>query len=101
MNLFQRIARTLNVLLLVGFATVSVPAFQCALAQSTASPQPSAPPAPHANAASNNQAPTNPAEPQIDKAKIAQRLNHEIGFDLEATTAGWQHTLDRLDGELA
>jgi potassium-dependent mechanosensitive channel len=45
--------------------------------------------------------PASPAEPQIDKAKIAQRLNHELGFDLDSTTARWQHALDGVDGELA
>ncbi len=45
--------------------------------------------------------PASPAEPQIDKAKIAQRLNHELGFDLDSTSARWQHALDGVDGELA
>src|SRR5512135_1378444 len=90
-SLLQRTARTSYVLVLLGFASVSGAAFQGALAESAASPQPSAAPAPYTNAAPGNPVPTNPAEPQIDKAKIAQRLNHELGFDLDSTTTRWQH----------
>ena len=42
-----------------------------------------------------------PADPHIDKSQIAQRLNRELDFNLETTTGGWQHALDRVDGELA
>ena len=101
MNLLQRIARTLNVLLVLGLATASSAAMQCAYAQTAASTQPSAQPAAPANAAPSSQAAPNTADPHIDKAQIAQRLNRELDFNLEATTGGWQHALDRVDGELA
>jgi potassium efflux system protein len=100
-SLLQRIVRTLYVLLLLGFVSVFGAAFHGALAESAASPQSSAAPASHANAAPANPVPASTAEPQVDKAKIAQRLNHELGFDLDSTTARWQHALDGVDGELA
>ena len=39
-------------------------------------------------------------DPQIDTANIVKRLNEELGIDLEARTTGWQHALDRLEGDL-
>src|SRR5262249_10154622 len=71
----------------------------CAYAQTAGPTQPSAQPAAPAKAAPNSQ--TAPADPQIDKSQIAQRLNRELDFNLEATTGGWQQALDRVDGELA
>jgi hypothetical protein len=68
-------------------------------AQTAGPTQLSAQPAALANAAPNSQAA--PAEPPIDKSQIAQRLNRELDFNLEIITSGWQHALDRVDGELA
>ena len=99
MSLLQRIARTFCVLLVLGLASGSGAALQYAYAQTAGPTQPSAQPAAPANAAPNSQAA--PADPHIDKAQIAQRLNRELDFNLETTTAGWQHALDRVDGELA
>ena len=99
-NLLQRITRTLNVLLVLGLGTASSAAMQCAYAQGAAATQPSAQPAPPTNAPSSQAAP-NTADPHIDKAQIAQRLNRELDFNLEAATGGWQRALDRVDGELA
>ena len=99
MSLLQRIARTAYVFLLLELAIVAGAAGHGALAQSAASPHTPAPPP--ANAAPGNPAPTSPAEPQIDKAKIAERLNRDLGFDLESTTTRWPHALDGVDGELA
>jgi potassium-dependent mechanosensitive channel len=98
-NLSRRIARTLTVLLVLGL--VSGAALDCARAQTAAAPQSSAQPAPPANAAPAGQAVPNAADPQIDKAQIAQRLNRESDFNLETTTGEWQHALERVDGELA
>jgi small-conductance mechanosensitive channel len=96
-SLLQPIARTARVVLVVGLASVAGAAFRGAFAESPAS----APPAPQASTAPGNPLPAVPAEPQIDKAKIAQRLNHELGFDLDSTTTRWQHAVDSVDGDLA
>jgi hypothetical protein len=98
-SLLQRIARTFCVLLVLGLASGSGAPLQCAYAQTAGPTQPSAQPAAPPNAAPNSQAA--PADPHIDKAQIAQRLNRELDFTLETTTTGWQHALDRVDGELA
>jgi potassium-dependent mechanosensitive channel len=41
-----------------------------------------------------------PARPQIDSAEIIRRANTEVGVDIEATIAGRQRELDRIEGEL-
>ena len=99
MELLRRIARTLNVLLVLGLAAACSAGFQYAYAQTAGPTQPSAQPTAPANAAPSSQAA--PADPHIDKSQIAQRLNRELDFNLETTTGGWQHALDRIDGELA
>jgi small-conductance mechanosensitive channel len=97
-ELLQLIARTLGVLLVLGLASGSGAALQCAYAQTAGPTQSSAQPAAPANAAPNSQAA--PADQHIDKAQITQRLNRELDFNLETTTGGWQHALDRVDSEL-
>ena len=99
MDLLRRIARTLNVLLVLGIAAACGAGFQYACAQTAGPTPPSAQPAAPANAAPSSQAA--PADPHIDKSQIAQRLNRELDFNLETTTGGWQHALDSVDGELA
>ena len=99
MDLLRRIARTLNVLLVLGIAAACGAGFQYACAQTAGPTPPSAQPAAPANAAPSSQAA--PADPHIDKSQIAQRLNQELDFNLEATTGGWQHALDRLESDLA
>ncbi len=37
--------------------------------------------------------------PQIDTAEITRRANEEVGVDIQATTAGWQRELDRVDAD--
>ena len=98
-SLLGRIARTLNVFFVLGLAAACSAGFQYAHAQAAGSTQPSAQPAPPANAAPSSQ--TAPADPHIDKTQITQRLDRELGFNLEAATGGWQHALDRVDSELA
>ena len=41
-----------------------------------------------------------PAPPRIDTADITKRANKDAGVDIEATIAGWQHELDRVEAEL-
>ena len=101
MKLLQRIARTLSVFIVFGIAVASGATLQYAHAQSAGQAQPSVQPALHGNATTNEQAPAKAAEPRIDTTQIIQRLNRELGLSLEATTADWQRTLDRVDGELA
>jgi small-conductance mechanosensitive channel len=55
---------------------------------------PSAPP--QAQAAQ----PSAPAAPQVNTAEITRRVNEEVGFDIDATIAGWQRDFDRLENEL-
>ena len=97
--MLQRITRTLNVLLVLGLGTASTPRFNAPM-PSAAATQPSAQPAAPQTPPSSQAAP-NTADPHIDKAQIAQRLNRELDFNLEAATGGWQRALDRVDGELA
>src|SRR5262249_28172228 len=90
--------RSLGVLLVLGLASGSGAALQCAYAQTAGPTQSSVQPAAPANAAPNSQAA--PADPHIDKAQITQRLNRELDFNLEPAMGGWQHALDRVDSEL-
>jgi potassium-dependent mechanosensitive channel len=99
MKLSQHGVRILHVLLMLGLAIASAAASTRVHAQATDAARP---PAPQANkAAAGSEAPAKTSEPQVDTARIAQRLNRELGFELEATTSGWQRALDRLDNELA
>ena len=41
------------------------------------------------------------APPHFNTVEIAQRVNQELGINLETTTAGWKRELDRLEGDLA
>ncbi len=101
MKLSQRVMGTVRVLLLLGFAIGSASVSLRAYAQAANSAHAAASAASHANAPAKDQAAAKAPEPHVDTAEITRRLNRELGFDLEATTGGWQHTLDRLDNELA
>jgi len=95
---FQDIMRALLTVLLLGIAGTAAgqPALNQlappASARSTVSPQ--AMPAPSV------QAPATPADPRVNTAEITSRVNQELGVDLEATIAGWQRELDRLESDL-
>ena len=41
-----------------------------------------------------------PARPQVDTTEIIRRANKDVGVDIQATMAGWQRELDRIEGEL-
>lgn len=41
-----------------------------------------------------------PARAQIDTTEIIGRANKDVGVDIQATVAGWQRELDRIEGEL-
>jgi potassium-dependent mechanosensitive channel len=41
-----------------------------------------------------------PANPRINTTEIVNRLDQELGIDLQATTGSWQRELDRLESDL-
>jgi small-conductance mechanosensitive channel len=92
-------ARTLRVLVLAAMVASALGAANGAHAQQTASPPSPVGVAPHA-AATADKAAVQRSDPQIDTAKIVERLRQELGIDLEATTTAWQHAIDRLEGDL-
>ena len=98
MTSFRRIARILSVLVLSTIAAAVSGATHGAHAERTGSPPPA--PGAAAHSATDNKAAVVRPDPQIDTANIVKRLNEELGIDLEATTTGWQHVLDRLEGDL-
>jgi potassium-dependent mechanosensitive channel len=40
------------------------------------------------------------ANPAINTKDIVNRLNQELGIDLQSTIAGWQHALDQVESDL-
>ncbi len=67
---------------------VGAPAVPAGAAPPAAAPSTAAPPA------------AAPARPQVDTAEIIARANKDVGGDIQATLAGWQRELDRIEGEL-
>jgi small-conductance mechanosensitive channel len=43
---------------------------------------------------------TETSEPQVNTADILKRLNQDLGLNLNATTATWQHDFDRVESDL-
>jgi len=41
-----------------------------------------------------------PARQQVDTTEIIRRANKDVGVDIQATMAGWQRELDRIEGQL-
>lgn len=81
--------------ILPAIAVVAAAAGPCAFAQSVTpapAPAPVAAPASAATKAGKS-APVNAAQ-------IVKRLNHDLGLDLNATTAAWQRDLNRVQGDL-
>jgi len=95
---FRDFARVILAVLLLGAASAGAQTGQPSVdppsnpAPPGAAAAPQGKPAPAAQAA--------PQRPQIDTAAITGRVNKDVGVDVEATTAGWQRELDRLEGEL-
>ena len=88
--------RALSAVLLLGIASAGAQA-----GQSSSSPD-QAPVSQAAGAAVPQAAAPSaaPAGPQIDKAEIASRTNQEVGVNVEATIAGWQRQVERLESDL-
>ena len=84
-----------------GIAVESLAADPYAHGEPAGSVPPSAISGPQANFAPDNKATVQGADSQINTVEIAQRVNQELGINLETTTAGWKRELDCLEGNLA
>jgi potassium-dependent mechanosensitive channel len=73
-----------------------VEAGQPALANPASAPIASPP----SSSAPNAQAPAPAVSPQIDTAEITRRAYQELGVNIDATIAGWQRELDRVESDL-
>src|SRR5246127_1382571 len=94
--LLRRIARTCILLMAIGLA-----GSWCAFAQSPkAAPAAERPAASDTPAAENLTPGAQAANPAINTKDIDNRLNQELGIDLQATIAGWQHALDQVESDL-
>jgi potassium-dependent mechanosensitive channel len=101
-GLFRRIARTANFLGLSALAVTLLAGSVCAFAQTGSTPL-SGKVLPQANGArhvSDSKASAQSADPRINTAEIANRLDQELGINLQATTTAWQRELDQLQTEL-
>src|SRR5438552_13187721 len=94
---FQAIARALLSFLSLGVAVAAVAAGPPVLAN-PAPPAPIASPQP--SSAPSAQAPAPSSSPQVDTAEITRRAYRELGVDIDATIAGWQSELDRVESDL-
>ena len=92
--------------LLTAFAifALAVASGASAFAQAPKVAQPAAPAAkPASNATpapADAQNVAQPSGPPINTKEIGNRLNRELGFDLQGMTAGWQHELDQVESAL-
>jgi potassium efflux system protein len=83
-----------------GIAVEALAADPYAHGEPAGSAPPSAISGPQANSA--HKATVQGADSRINNTvEIAQRMNQELGINLESTTAGWKRELDRLEGDLA
>src|SRR6516162_9436358 len=113
-GLFRRIARTANFLRLSTIAVTLLTGGVWAFAQTASTPltgndspqangtaQGSDNSQPNSAAKGNDsKASAQPANPRIKTTEIVNRLNQELGIDLQATTGGWQRELDRVESDL-
>jgi potassium-dependent mechanosensitive channel len=101
-GLFRRIARTANFLGWSALAVTLLASGPSVFAQTGSTPL-TGRVSPQANSAprgSDSKATAQPADPRINTTEIANRLDQELGIDLQATTAGWQRELDQIQSEL-
>ena len=98
---FRRIARTLNLVVVAGFAVAALAACPYARGEPAGATPPSAVPTLQAKSAPDTAATVQGPDFRINTSEIVKRVNKELGIDLEATTAGWQRGLDRLESDLA
>ncbi len=92
-GLFQRVLRASNCLVPAAILAALLASGPGAFAQARA---------PALTTAAKATAPaTSPAaDSRINTAEIASRVTQELGIDLQATTTGWQHELDRIEADL-
>ena len=99
-GLFRHIARTANFLGLSALAVTLLASGVCAQTGSTPLTGKVSPQANTATHGSDTKASVQPADPRINTTEIVNRLDQELGIDLQTTTGGWQRELDRLESEL-
>jgi potassium-dependent mechanosensitive channel len=83
----RNIARACNLAMAAGILAIAFASNPSAFAQTP-------------NAAPSAASVAQPAGPQINTKDIVNRLNQELGIDLEATTTGWQRELDQVESNL-
>ena len=91
---FRDIARVLVAVLLLGVAGAAGQTAQSPTTSPGAASQAGSVPTAQASA------PAASAGPQINIAEITARANRDVGVNIEAAIAGWQHELDRLESDL-
>src|SRR6516162_812175 len=99
-GLFRRTVRTVNFLGLSALAVTLLASGVCAQTRSTTLSEKGSPQAITATHASDTGASAQPADARINTTEIASRLDRELGFDLQATTTGWQRELDQVQTDL-
>jgi potassium efflux system protein len=99
-GLFRHIARAANFLGLSALAVTLLASGVCAQTGSTPLTGKVSPQANTATHGSDTKASAQPADPRINTTEIVNRLDQELGIDLQTTTGGWQRELDRLESEL-
>src|SRR5215510_6208394 len=87
--LLRQIARTCILLTAAVILGIGLAGSWCALAQS-----------PNAAPAAEKLTRAEAANPAINTKDIVDRLNQELGIDLQTTIAGWQHALDQVESDL-
>jgi small-conductance mechanosensitive channel len=99
-GLFRHIALTANFL---GLSALAVTLLASGVSAQTSSMPLTGKVSPQANTAthgSDTKASAQPTDPRINTTEIVNRLDQELGIDLQTTTGAWQRELDRLDSEL-
>ena len=99
-GLFRHIARTAKFLGLSALAVTLLASGVCAQTGSAPLTGKVSPQANTATHGSDTKASAQPADPRINTTEIGNRLDQELGIDLQTTTGGWQRELDRLESEL-
>ena len=114
-GLFRHIAPTANFLRLFAITVTLLTSGVCAFAQTTSAP-PTGKASPQANSTAqggdnspgpnggtqgiDSKASAQPPIPRINTTEIVNRLDQELGIDLQATTGSWQRELDRVESDL-
>src|SRR6516164_5560649 len=99
--LLRRIARICILLMAAVILAIGLAGGRCAFAQSPkAVPAAEKPAASGTPAAENLTRAAEATNPAINTKDIVNRLNQELGIDLQATIAGWQHELDQVESDL-